>query len=73
MTKSQSFKFDTKPSLFPGKDAFSRNLFLRNKANLSNQKFTANPCGMEVYNDLQPKTKNGTKPNKAKQSQTKPI
>ena len=65
MTKTPYFEIATKPSLFPGKGAFLRNLFLRNKANLSNQKFTANPYAMEGYNDSRPKPKNGTNPNKA--------
>ena len=63
MTKSQSFKFNTKPSDISGKGALSRNLFLRNEPNLSNQKFTTNPYGIEGYNDFRPKTQNGTNPN----------
>ena len=63
MTKTRAFKFDTKTSLFPGKGTFLQNLFLRNEPNLSSQKLTANPCGIEGYNDFHPKTKNGTNPN----------
>ena len=65
MTKSQSFKFDIKPSFFLGEPADSQNLFLRNEPNLSNQKFTTNPCGIDGYNAFQRITKNGTNPNEA--------
>ena len=63
MTKTRAFKCDTKTSLFSGKGTFLQNLFLRNEPNLSSQKFTTNPCGIEGYNDFHPKTKNGTNPN----------
>ncbi len=65
MTKNQSFTFDTKPSNQIGKGAFSRNLFLRNEPNFISIKFTATSYTTVGYNDLQPKPKNGTKPNEA--------
>ncbi|HEG44243.1 MAG TPA: hypothetical protein ENH94_09365 [Phycisphaerales bacterium] len=68
-TSNPLFSSSLWPSVFLfflcGKVVKLKNKNMKNKANLSNQKFTANPCGMEVYNDLQPKTQNGTKPNKA--------
>ena len=63
MTKSQSYKFDTKPLLFSGKGAFSRNLFLRNEPNFNSSKCIASTYSSVSYNVSQPKTKNGTNPN----------
>ncbi|MCK5581620.1 MAG: hypothetical protein KAJ18_10160, partial [Candidatus Omnitrophica bacterium] len=65
MTKTQYFKFDTIPSLFPDKPALLRNLFLRNKANFNYSNIIATPYSKVTYNALQPKTQNGTNPNKA--------
>ena len=38
---------------------------MKNKANFNSTKFTATTCGIGGYNVFPPKTKNGTKPNKA--------
>ncbi len=57
------------PQLKVEKPALSQNLFMRNKPNLNNSEFTANPCDMGGYNDLQTKPKNGANPNKPNQSQ----
>ncbi len=57
------------PSLFPGKPAISRNLFLRNKPNFNDLNITVTSYGTTAYNDLHPKSQNGTNPNKANQSQ----
>ena len=65
MTKTQYFEFGIKPSLFSGEPALSKNLFMRNKANFNGVKLTATSCCKKAYNDLSPKTKNGTNPNKA--------
>ncbi len=56
-------------SLLLGKPALLRNLFLRNEPNSNNANFTANPYSRDIYNDLQPKPKNGTNPNEPNQSQ----
>ena len=48
----------------PG-NACTKNKNMKNKANFNNVNLTANPYGIEVYNDLQPKTQTGTKPIKA--------
>ena len=65
MTKSQSFKFDTKPSDISGKGAFPRNLFCRNKPNFNTSNITATSYSTVGYNAFQRITKNGTNPNKA--------
>ena len=38
---------------------------MKNKANFKSIKSTVTTCSMGTYNDLHPKTQNGTKPNKA--------
>ena len=48
-----------------GKNVKSENKNMKNKANLNSPKFTATSYSTKVYNALQPKTQNGTKPNKA--------
>ncbi len=40
----------------------AKNLFMRNEPNFNNTNSTANPYSSDIYNDLQPKPKNGTKP-----------
>ena len=65
MTKKRFFENTRIPSCFQGRTALSRNLFLRNKANLNSTKFIATPCNIGGYNDLHPKIQNGTKPIKA--------
>ncbi len=59
-------------SLLLGKPSLSRNLFLRNEPNFNNANSTANPYSSDIYNDLQPKPKNGTNPNEANFKKEKP-
>jgi hypothetical protein len=49
----------------------SENKNMKNKANSNRQKFTATPCNIGGYNVFSPKTKNGTKPNKANLRQSR--
>ncbi len=44
---------------------------MKNEANLKSQKFTATSCSIGGYNVLNPKTQNGTKPNKANLRQSR--
>jgi hypothetical protein len=58
-------------ALAPLRDKIRANLcksvteIMKNEANLNSPKLTANPYDRDVYNDFNPKTKIGTKPNKA--------
>ncbi len=57
------------PSCFQGRTALFQNLFLRNKPNFNDLNITVTSYGTTAYNDLHPKSQNGTNPNKANQSQ----
>jgi len=61
LADKKAFKSDQKMK----KDVVSTTKNMKNKANCNHSNITATPCNIGTYNDLQPKTKNGTKPNKA--------
>ena len=73
MTKSQSFKFDIKPSLFQRIPVFLKILFLGNKPNFPDPGNTATPCSSSPYNDLLPEFRQKKRTqNEPKRTQFKP-
>ncbi|MCK5581605.1 MAG: hypothetical protein KAJ18_10085 [Candidatus Omnitrophica bacterium] len=73
LQKTETLQNTTKTSPLRDKIVILQNFFMKNKANFNSAKLTVTSCSTVNYNDLSPKTQNGTKPIKANFRNRKPL